>query len=103
MTKRKARVTGRKPRSGKRGTIRQPPKPRQARGKTKTATCLGLLGRPEGATIAELQKTTGWQTHSVRGFLAAAVRKKLGLDLVSAKEERGRVYRLRGGVSKNLS
>jgi hypothetical protein len=53
--------------------------------KTKQQACLDLLGRREGATIEELQAATGWQQHSVRGFLAGAVRKKLGLTLLSEK------------------
>jgi hypothetical protein len=52
---------------------------------TKQQTCLDLLGRREGATIEDLEQATGWQKHSVRGFLAGAVRKKLGLTLVSEK------------------
>ena len=53
--------------------------------KTKQQACLDLLSHREGATIEELQAATGWQQHSVRGFLAGAVRKKLGLTLLSAK------------------
>jgi hypothetical protein len=41
---------------------------------------------------------TEWQQHSVRGFLAGVVRKKLGLDLVSEQTDKGRVYRIRNGV-----
>ena len=52
---------------------------------TKQQTCLDLLGRREGATIEDLEQATGRQKHSVRGFLAGAVRKKLGLTLVSEK------------------
>ena len=62
---------------------------------TKQQTCLDLLGRREGATIEELEEATGWQKHSVRGFLAGAVRKKLGLTLVSEKPDAGpRRYRI---------
>jgi hypothetical protein len=60
--------------------------------RTKTRSCLDLLSQAAGATLVELQKATGWQPHSVSGFLAGTVRKKLGLDLTSTKEERGRVY-----------
>jgi hypothetical protein len=57
------------------------------RKQTKQRTCLDLLSRREGATIEELQEATGWQGHSVRGFLAGAVKKKLGLTLVSEKPD----------------
>jgi hypothetical protein len=53
--------------------------------KTKRQACLDLLNRPEGATVEELQAATGWQQHSVRGFMAGAVKKKLGLTLLSEK------------------
>jgi hypothetical protein len=62
---------------------------------TKQQTCLDLLSRQEGATIEELQAATGWQQHSVRGFLAGAVKKKLGLALLSEKPDaRPRRYRI---------
>jgi hypothetical protein len=57
--------------------------------KTKQQSCLDLLNRPEGATVEELQAATGWQQHSVRGFLAGAVKKKLGLTLLSEKSDAG--------------
>jgi hypothetical protein len=55
---------------------------------------LDLLRRPAGATIAALSEASGWQQHSVRGFLAGVVRKKLGLELVSAVETDQRIYRV---------
>ena len=62
---------------------------------SKQQTCLDLLGRREGATIEDLEEATGWQKHSVRGFLAGAVKKKLGLTLVSEKPDAGpRRYRI---------
>jgi hypothetical protein len=62
---------------------------------TKQQACLELLSRPEGATVEELQAATGWQQHSVRGFLAGAVKKKLGLTLLSEKPDVGpRRYRV---------
>ena len=61
----------------------------------KGATIVELLRRKEGATLADLTKATGWQPHSVRGFLSAQVGKKLGLKLVSTKREDGqRVYQI---------
>ena len=63
--------------------------------KTKQRACLELLSRPEGATIEELQVATGWQQHSVRGFLVGAVKKKLGLTLLSEKPQaQPRRYRI---------
>ena len=62
---------------------------------TKIKQCLELLTAPDGATIDELQTATGWQAHSVRGFLAGTVKKKLGLVLDSKKAEGGvRRYRV---------
>ena len=53
-----------------------------------------MLQRPEGATIEEVASAMGWQRHTVRGLFSGALKKKLGLTLASAKEERGRVYRI---------
>jgi hypothetical protein len=62
---------------------------------TKQQICLDLLAREDGAMIEELQAATGWQEHSVRGFLAGAVKKKLGLTLLSEKQHMGpRRYRI---------
>ena len=56
-----------------------------------------MLRSPDGTTIAAMMKATGWQQHSVRGFLAGVVRKKLKLKLNSKKIDGTRVYRIEGG------
>ena len=66
-----------------------PKKSGSARDGSKTATVLELLQRPGGVTAKELMKTTGWQAHSVRGFLSGTVGKKMGLTVTSTKGEDG--------------
>jgi hypothetical protein len=61
---------------------------------TKHAQLLALLNRREGASIEDMMQATEWQQHSVRGFLAGAVKKKMGLALTSSKAE-GEVRRYR--------
>jgi hypothetical protein len=61
---------------------------------SKQAKLLALLQDPTGASVAEMIKATDWQAHSVRGVISGVFKKKLGLRIVSAKEARGRVYRM---------
>lgn len=71
------------------------PKERKPRESTKQALVIEMLRRPEGATLAEIVEATQWAQHTCRGFLAGAVKKKLGLTITSGKEEtRGRVYKV---------
>jgi hypothetical protein len=67
-----------------------------AREGSKKAIVLELLRRPEGATLADIMSATGWQPHSVRGFLSGALGKKMGLTVESLKTAEGpRAYRIK--------
>ena len=104
----KRRVAPGKPRSGKKASsAERRPKSQKAakqakpaagaREGSKAARVLGLLRRPDGASLKELMKATGWLAHSVRGFLSGTVAKRMRLKLVSAKREDGdRRYCLKG-------
>jgi len=105
----KARVAARRPhvapKKGKPGKKASPAKkaPKAgnkagtARDGSKAAKILDLLKRPDGATLKELMKATGWQAHSVRGFLSGTVGKKMGLKVASTKAEDGeRSYSIKG-------
>jgi len=62
---------------------------------TKKELVLGLLRRKEGVTIAEIVKATGWQNHSIRGFISGTLNKKMGLKVESEKTDAGdRTYRI---------
>jgi hypothetical protein len=68
---------------------------RARKSQTKTRDCLALLEQAEGASIAEMQNETGWQPHSVRGFLAGTIKKTPGVTLTSEKADDGeRRYRV---------
>jgi hypothetical protein len=61
---------------------------------SKQDAVIAMLQRPEGATVDEVASAMGWQRHTVRGLFSGALKKKLGLTVASAQEERGRVYRI---------
>jgi Protein of unknown function (DUF3489) len=74
--------------TNKRGTSKKP-------NKTKSALIVGLLKRKSGASLEELQRSSGWQAHSVRGFLSGTLKKRMGLRVISAVTDTGvRRYRL---------
>ncbi len=79
-------------------------KPVRTRADSKQALVIGLLQRPEGATIGQIMEATGWQQHTVRGTLAGTLKKRLGLTITSAKEAGGqRVYRIESTASFNVT
>ena len=100
MTKSKSKSKA-STRSAARTTSKSKPRTRSALSKTSTrpdskyARILAMLRTPAGATVAAIMTATEWQQHSVRGFLAGVVRKKLGLNLVSESTDKGRVYRIK--------
>ena len=76
-------------------TVKHRPKPAARRG-SKKAAVLAMLRKAEGATLAEIMKATGWQSHSVRGFLSASLGKAMGLKVESNKHADGqRAYHLK--------
>jgi hypothetical protein len=104
-----------KPKAATRSTARKgakptsPKRPAPASSKlaagpnTKHSRIIAMLRAPAGATIAAIMTATDWQQHSVRGFLAGVVRKKLGLNLVSEQTDKGRVYRIKDGKAASPS
>jgi uncharacterized protein DUF3489 len=89
---RRASVAPAKSKAGKKATAKKKT-PRSARNDaregSKTATILEMLKRPGGATAKELLKATGWQPHSLRGFISGTLGKKMGLTVTSTKGEDG--------------
>lgn len=77
--------------------VEKPPQPkdRKTRDGTKQALMIAMLKHPDGASLDELAAATNWQTHTLRGAMASALKKKLGFTIESEKvEARGRVYRI---------
>ena len=70
---------------------------------SKQARVIEMLMKPEGATIRDIMKATDWQQHSVRGFFAGIIRKKLKLTLTSEAAEPGRIYKVIGNTSSTGS
>ena len=85
--------SARKPTSAKKAAKGQKKAAPASRESSKTAQIIALLQKPNGATLADLMKATGWQAHSVRGFISGTLGKKMGLKVDSTKREDGqRVY-----------
>ena len=78
----------------KRPVATKPPRKNKAQRPTKAASMLALLQRKQGASIPELMQVSGWQAHSVRGFLSGKVGKREDLKLTSEVSEIGRRYRI---------
>ena len=80
------------------------PKAHRQREHSKQATIIGMLRRPEGATVAQICACTGWQAHTVRGTFAGAFKKKLGLTITSAKPDGGeRCYHVAASADEMLA
>lgn len=86
---------GNKPKKVARSAEKAKHKEAGARGGSKSSKVLELLRRPDGATLPEIMKATGWQAHSVRGFISGSVGKKMGLTIQSSKNDAGeRFYKV---------
>jgi hypothetical protein len=85
------------PKVGKKKPAAKAPAAEPAKPGSKADIILGMIRRPDGATLDELMKAAGWQRHSVRGFIAGTAGKKMGLTVVSSKDEDGsRRYTVKG-------
>jgi hypothetical protein len=78
-------------------------RPERTRAITKQDQVIAMLRQPKGATIDDIVGVTKWQRHTVRGMIAGALKKRLGLRVVSEKAERGRVYRISDRAAKRAA
>jgi len=77
-------------------TPKPPAAPKTPRIVTKQAKLITMLEAPDGASIAEIVEAMGWQAHTIRGAISGVLKKKLGLDVTSEKNDnRGRIYKIR--------
>jgi hypothetical protein len=98
QSKAKAKVRSTHKRTGaKPATAKRIKRPERNGAESKQDRVIALLRRREGATLAALVKATSWQPHSIRGFLAGTIRKKLKLPLISEKSDGTRIYRIAAG------
>ena len=98
-----ARSTSRSTKSKTRTRLAPSSSKTTMRSDTKHARIIAMLRAPAGTTIAAIMTATDWQKHSVRGFLAGVVRKRLGLNLVSERTDKGRVYRIKDGKASSAT
>jgi hypothetical protein len=106
MTKSKSKtkvVTRSAARKISKGKFRARSSNSDVRSDTKHARIIAMLRAPAGTTIAAIMTATDWQQHSVRGFFAGVVRKKLDLNLVSELTDKGRIYRIKDGKASSAA